>query len=48
MLFFDLAEPSQMVEIAEPLFSQLNADVEFIPVMNAEDLRKGLGKTTQK
>jgi hypothetical protein len=42
MLFFDLAHPSDIVEIAEPLFLNLNAAVEFVPVMNADDLRKGL------
>jgi len=44
MMFFDLAEPSQIVEIAEPLFSNLNAEVEIVPVMNGDDLRKGIGK----
>jgi hypothetical protein len=44
MMFFDLAEPSQIVEIAEPLFSNLNAEVEIVPVMNGDDLRKGFGK----
>jgi len=48
MMFFDLAEPSQIVEIAEPLFSNLNAAVEIVPVMNGDDLRKGLAKASQK
>jgi len=48
MIFFDLAEPSQIVEIVEPLFSNLNAMTEIIPVMNGDDLRKGIGKATQK
>jgi len=48
MLFFDLAEPSQMVEIVEPLFSSLNAAVELVPVMNGDDLRKGIAKATAK
>jgi hypothetical protein len=47
MMFFDLAEPSQIVEIAEPLFSNLNAEVEIVPVMNGDDLRKGIAKATQ-
>jgi len=47
MMFFDLAEPSQIVEVAEPLFSTLNADVEIVPVMNGDDLRKGIAKATQ-
>jgi hypothetical protein len=48
MMFFDLAEPSQIVEIAEPLFSKLNAEVEIVPVMTGDDLRKGIAKVTQK
>ena len=48
MLFFDIAEPSQIVEVVEPLFLNLDAAVEIIPVMNAEDLRKGLAKASQK
>lgn len=44
MMFFDLTEPSQIVEIAEPLFSNLNAEVEIVPVMNGDDLQKGIGK----
>jgi hypothetical protein len=48
MLFFDLAEPSQIVETVEPLFSNLDAEVEILPVMNADDLRKGIAKASQK
>jgi hypothetical protein len=48
MLFFDMAEPAQVVEAVEPFFLNLNADVELIPVMNADDLRKGMGKAAQK
>lgn len=44
MMFFDMAEPSQIVEIGEPLFLNLHAEVEIMPVMNGEDLRKGFGK----
>ena len=44
MLFFDLAEPSQIVETVEPLFLNLNAAVEMVPVMSGDDLRKGLAK----
>jgi hypothetical protein len=28
--------------IAEPLFQQMGATVEFIPIMNADELRRGL------
>ena len=48
MIFFDLADPSQIVEVVEPLFLNLNAAVELLPVMNGEDLRKGFTKATQK
>jgi hypothetical protein len=48
MMFFDLAEPSQIVETVEPLFLNLHAEVEIIPVMNADDLRKGIAKANQK
>jgi hypothetical protein len=41
-IFFDLKDPSQIPAIAEPLFQNLGARVEFIPVMTADDLQKGL------
>ncbi len=41
-LFFDLSDPAQIPVIAEPLFQTLNATVEFIPVMNVDDLQRGL------
>ena len=48
MIFFNLDEPSQIIEAVEPLFSSINAAVELIPVMNGDDLRKGLAKATSK
>jgi len=48
MIFFDLAAPSQIVESVEPFFLGLNASTELVPVMNAEDLRKGLAKVAGK
>jgi len=47
MIFFDMAEPSQIVEFAEPLFLNLNAAVDIMPVMNGDDLRKGLAKAAK-
>ena len=46
LVFFDLADPSQIIEVVEPLFLNLNATTELMPVMNAEDLRKGLAKVS--
>ncbi len=43
-IFFDLQEPAQMPQIAEPLFSGMNAKIDLSPVMNADDLREGLGR----
>ncbi len=45
IIVFDLAEPSQIVEVVEPLFANLNAAVEIVPVMTGDDLRKGIAKT---
>ena len=43
---FDLADPSDVPPIAEPLFQELNATVEFFPVMDAADLGAGLGRAS--
>lgn len=42
MIFFDLKDTSEIPGIAEPLFAGLNAKIELQPVMNADDLKKGL------
>jgi hypothetical protein len=44
MFFIDLNDSSDIPVIAEPLFERLNASVEFLTVMNADDLKKGFGK----
>ncbi|MEU7483455.1 hypothetical protein [Streptomyces sp. NPDC042319] len=41
-IFFDMQDPSQMPKTGEPFFLELGAKVQYSPVMNAEDLRKGL------
>lgn len=42
IMVFDMKDPSEIPAIAEPFFTQLNAKVDFCPVMNADDLQKGL------
>ena len=42
MMVFDMADPTQIPQIAEPLFMNADAAVESVPVMNAPDLQKAL------
>jgi hypothetical protein len=39
---FDMQDPSQLPSMTEPLFGKLKAHIEIFPVMNQEDLQKGL------
>jgi len=39
-IFFDLKDTSQIPAVAEPWFLAFNAQVEFHPAMNLEDLKK--------
>src|SRR5688572_15227434 len=41
-LVFDMVDTAQIAVIAEPLFQRMGATVEFIPVMNADELQRGL------
>ena len=45
-VFFDLADPSDIPPIAELLFQELNATVEFFPTMDAAQLGAGLEKAS--
>lgn len=47
-MVFDMKDPSEMPVIAEPFFTELNAKVDFCPVMNADDLQKGLKMREQQ
>jgi len=42
MIFFDMRDSSDIPSIVEPLFIGLDAEVELLPVMNADDLRQGM------
>jgi hypothetical protein len=41
-LVFDMVDSAEIPVIAEPLFQRMGSTVEFIPVMNADDLQRGL------
>ena len=41
-IVFDLADPSQLPSITEPLFRTAKATIEMFPVMDQGDLQKGL------
>ncbi|MCZ7584132.1 MAG: hypothetical protein M5R36_12770 [Deltaproteobacteria bacterium] len=43
MFVFDMKDTSEIPQLAESFFMGLNASVEFFPVMNGDDLQKGLG-----
>jgi hypothetical protein len=40
----DLASVDKIPSVAEPMFQEYNAKVEFHPVMILEDLKKGISK----
>jgi hypothetical protein len=41
---FDLKDPTDIPRFAERFFQELDAEVTFQPVMNAEELKVGIGK----
>lgn len=43
MVFFEEDDPARLPQILEPLFMALDANVEVIPVINADELKRGLG-----
>lgn len=42
LIFFDMKDSAELPAIAEPLFMGVNAEIEVVPAMNADDLKKGL------
>jgi hypothetical protein len=44
IIVFDLPDASDIPPFAEPFFRKLNAEVFIAPVMNGEDLQKGLAR----
>lgn len=45
-LVFDMQDSSQMPGISEPFFMTLGAKISYTPVMNYEDVQKGLAQLT--
>ena len=39
---FDMRDPSELPSITEPLFNEAGAEVYITPVMNQDDLQKGI------
>ncbi|MFI0410771.1 DUF3303 family protein [Actinomadura sp. 3N508] len=47
-IVFDMQDSSTLPTIAEPLFQELGARIEIQPVMNADDMRKGIAAWQQQ
>jgi hypothetical protein len=43
-IVFDMADPSMLPAVSEPFFTELNADVDIFPVMDRDDLQKGIAQ----
>ena len=41
LFVLDVADPSEIIPLAEPLFSLIKAEISLTPVMNVDDLMKG-------
>ncbi len=46
-IVFNLEDPSLLPSITEPLFSAVKANIEMFPVMDRDDLQKGLQQVSQ-
>ncbi|WP_173060418.1 hypothetical protein [Phytohabitans houttuyneae] len=46
-IVFDLNDPSDIPMLAEPLFVEMGAKIELLPVMNVDDVQSGLSKWQQ-
>jgi hypothetical protein len=44
LIFFDMADSTDIPPAAEPFFMGLGAKITFAPVMNADEMRAGVGK----
>jgi hypothetical protein len=47
LIFFDMADSSEIPSAAEPFFMALDAQISFEPVMNVDEMRAGVGKAME-
>ncbi len=47
LIFFDMADPSDMPPAAEPFFMGLGASITLEPVMSATEMRAGVGRAME-
>jgi hypothetical protein len=47
LIFFDMESPSQIPSVAEPFFMALDAAIEIVPAMSAEDVRTGIEEASK-
>lgn len=47
LFFFEMADSSEIPSAAEPFYMGLDAKITFAPVMNADEMRAGIGKAMQ-
>jgi hypothetical protein len=47
LIFFDMTDSSEIPPAAEPFFHAFDAQITFAPVMNADDMRVGVGKAME-
>jgi hypothetical protein len=46
MIFFEVEDQAQLTELNEPFFAATDAAIEIVPVLNQDDLRRGLTKAS--
>ncbi|MDQ0992073.1 DUF3303 family protein [Streptomyces sp. V3I7] len=47
LMVVEMRDSSELPPLVEPFFTQLNAEIEVVPVMNADDLQKGLSRISR-
>ena len=47
LIFFDMKDSSEIPPAAEPFFMAFDAQITFAPVMNADEMRAGVGKAAE-